>query len=141
MDTQVVPMKEVIQGFPKWVRICVGAFLSAVASYYITQIVLICMGQSSAPLFDLIGPAIAVVPLLIVSGIAVAFRKPLLVNLMFAVVGLAYIIFSLRFASGQELAVVRQYVFYSLPFLINGFLLSRWLVFSEEEGYKKVPPA
>lgn len=127
MNIQAIEIREVLRDIPPRSRRALGVASSAAASYYATEGVLILLGESTAPLMDWVGATLACSILMVVGAIALLSRRVVLVNLAFLVVAFGYILFALRFANGNPLAVMRQIVFHTLPFALNAVLLVQWL--------------
>lgn len=122
-----------IRQLPKWQRNLIGVIGGAVLAHYLTLIVLLAMGQGYAPLLDLIGLGLSSSILCISGAIGVWLRRPVFVNILFAGIGLVYILYALRHAP-WSLAVLRQYVFYTLPFLLDGVMLMFWMKATSPES-------
>ncbi len=133
MTSDHLDVADSLRGLPSSIRSTIGIVVAAVASYYFTQILLVLLGQTTAPLFDVVGAAIGILVLALAGVVVVVTRKPLVASLLFMAVGFVYIVYSLRFASGDPLAVARQVIFHTLPFALNGFMLLKWSKYVEDE--------
>ena len=130
MKIQEISVIDSFNDLPKPWKNTALYFACSFLSYFATQLFLVILGQNFAPLVDFVGIAIGSTFLFCLGLLSLLSKRIMLTHFCFALVGLVYIVITLRFASSLDMKWFRQLLFHSLPFILNGLALSyvqKWI--------------